>query len=185
MKERERTSVNGKYILVVGLAVFLSWVVHEFAHWLAGQILGNPMAMTLNTSYPTNGDYKEAWHANIISAAGPIITLLQAFLFYFLLMRQNTNKFLFPFLLACLYMRTLAGFLNFINLNDEGRISKDLGIGTFTLSAIVVSILFYFTYRVVKERRYSTKFVVLTILLIMFFSSVIVLLDQAMKIQLL
>ncbi len=51
----------------------------------------------LNTRYPKTGQYKENWHGTIISAAGPVVTLNQAFIFYFLL-RRGTGKLLFSFM---------------------------------------------------------------------------------------
>jgi hypothetical protein len=174
-------AITGRVVLVTAIAVLFTWMLHEFAHWLAGEALGNNMAMTLNTSYPVTGHYLAASHDSMVSAAGPIITIIQAGIFYVLLKRNRAA--LFPFLLTCLYMRSLAGVLNIINLNDEGRISKDLGLGTYTLPLIVVAILFYLVYRTVKSKGYSIKFIVGTVLLIMLFSSIIVLADQAMKLR--
>ncbi len=184
IQKKEQFSITIKYLFICGTAVLFSWLLHEFAHWCAGEVLGNNMAMTLNTSYPESGNYVANSHEILVSAAGPIATLIQAFVVYTLFKRSSTN-FLFPFLLTCLYMRVLAGALNTINLNDEGRISKALNIGTYTLSVIVVSILFYLTYKAVKWNRIKTKTVVITTVLIMLFSSIIILADQALKLKVL
>ena len=79
-------------------------------------------------------------------------------------------------------MRLLAGIMNFINPNDEGRISLDLGLGTFTLSILVVGFLFYLTYDISKIRGFKAKLIVTTTLLIMLFSSILILSDQALKV---
>ena len=171
------------YSIVVLAAVISTWLLHEFAHWCAGELLGNPMIMTLNTCYPATGRYEHPWHEHVISAAGPMVTLLQAFIFYRLIKKQP-GKLLFPFLLTCLYMRALAGMMNLIHLNDEGRISKALGIGSFTIPFLMFGILFYLVYDVVGKKEFSGKRIALTVLLIMIFSSGIILSDQSYGITL-
>lgn len=176
--------INFTYILVTLLAVSATWLVHEFAHWGVGELLGNEMVMTLNTCYPIAGNYLADWHEVAISAAGPAITILQAFIFYFLL-QKDKSTLLFPFLLTALYMRALAGVMNFINLNDEGRIGEQLGLGFFTLPFIVFGILFYLVYCIVTTKELGFKIVAGTTLLIMLFSSMLILLDQALRITVL
>ncbi len=166
---KAEAAIGYKYVLITMTAVVFSWMLHEFAHWIVGELLGNDMIMTLNTCYPKSGVYIANWHSAIISGAGPLITIAQALTVYYLLINKS-SKILFPFLLTCLYMRTLAGAMNFINLNDEGRISVDLGLGTYTLSIGIVAILFYLTYRISKKQKYTIKLMVVTILLIMLFS---------------
>lgn len=173
--------INLTYVLVTMVAVFLTWLFHEFAHWCVGEILGNEMVMTLNTCYPKSGRYLADWHSMAISAAGPLVTILQALIFYFLLKKSNSSV-LFSFLLTALYMRALAGIMNFINLNDEGRISDALGLSSFTLPFIVFGILFYLVYSIVTNKGLAAKFVTATILLIMLLSSILILSDQAFKI---
>jgi hypothetical protein len=67
--------------------------------------------------------------------------------------------------------------LNIINPNDEGRISKALGLGTFTLPVIMCAIpsLLYGLKR---------KFILITLGFVMFFSSIIILTDQYLHIRL-
>ena len=114
-----------KYTLITLLAVVFTWLFHEFMHWLTGEALGNKMVMTINSGYPESRQYVSSWHATVVSAAGPVATLVQAIVIYSLV-KTRYNLVLFPFLLTCLYMRTIAGFLNFINPNDEGRVGVDL-----------------------------------------------------------
>lgn len=149
-----------------------------------GELLGYDMAMTLNSSYSTDGQQKDG-HETLISAAGPFITLLQAIIFYFFLRKSDSSIFLFPFLITPLYMRALAGMMNVINLNDEGRISRDLGLGSFTLPTIMVVVLLYLTYDAVKMRKLRIRDVVITTVLIMIFSSILILSDQAFTIRIL
>jgi hypothetical protein len=82
--------ITGKYILVTGLAVLFSWLLHEFAHWTAGNMLGYKMVMSLNKNTPVNGFFKNDKDYQLVSAAGSFITLLQAFLVFFLMKKQKT-----------------------------------------------------------------------------------------------
>ena len=173
--------VSTKYIFITFIAVFFTWLLHEFTHWTVGELLGYKMALTLNTSYTKSGYYLQNWHDSLISIAGPIITLLEAVVCYFLLNR-SPNQYLFPFLLTCFYMRLLAGILSFINLNDEARVGKALGLGPFILPALITSILFYLTYNIVKSKAIKRNLFIPTILLIIFTSSMIIVADMMWKV---
>jgi ABC-type spermidine/putrescine transport system permease subunit II len=81
-------------------------------------------------------------------------------------------------------MRTLAGFMNLINLNDEGRISNALGLTPAFLPAVVTGILFYLVYTTIKAQHYKIRLVTSTVLLIMLFSSILILSDQAFNLVL-
>jgi len=133
-------TVNTAYVFITFLAVVATWEIHEFAHWLAGRILGYQMAMTLNKSYSLQGT--TAAHAQIISGAGPLVTLGEAVL-VFILMDRSNRRLLYPFLFTCFYCRLLAALISFRNLNDEARISKFLRIGTFTLPLLMTAALFF------------------------------------------
>ena len=64
-------TLNLYYILLIATAVFSSWILHEFGHFLLGNLLGYDMKMSLNRAYPLSGHYDNKWHYEIISAAGP------------------------------------------------------------------------------------------------------------------
>jgi hypothetical protein len=176
--------IDSRYVLVTLLATLFTWEVHELAHWLTGELLGNDMVMTLNTGYPEAGQYKHERNAILIDAAGPFITVLQAVVVY-MLIKKGRSLNLLPLLLAPFYMRTLAAFFNLINLNDEGRISKALGIGTFTLPIIVALVLFYMVYDAMKARRLPLRIIFVSLLIILVTSSILILSDQIFKIKLL
>lgn len=184
MMQVKDNKVGAKYILICLLAVVLSWVLHEFAHWITGVALGYDMTMTLNATYPTNRKMNSEADQQIMSAAGPLFTLLQAVVIY-ILMKSKQRKLLYPFLFTCLYMRLLAMGLSFINPNDEARISKYLGIGTFTLPLIVSAFLFLLVYRISKQYSFSKKFNAINVGLVMLFSSILVLADQAWHVRIL
>jgi hypothetical protein len=180
----ENQKINTRYIVMVLLGVLFTWEFHEFFHWLTGELLGNPMAMTLNTAYPVSGSYLKSWHEHVVSAAGPVATLLEA-LVVFLWIKRNNNFLLFPILFTCFYSRLMAGVMNFINPNDEGRLSLALGTDVFFLSILVVGSLAYLMYKSMKTLGLKTSQVIVTVCWIILFSSVIILSDQFFRIQIL
>ncbi len=176
--------ITGRYVLICCIAMLLSFVLHELAHWVAGQALGNDMALRLNSVYPVSGEYAQPQHYTMVSAAGPLFTLLQAILFW-LILRQVDRPALYPFLLTPLYMRMLATVMSLMNPNDEARISNELGLGTFTLPIIVCCFLFYIIADVNMRRHWRARFTWLTLALIVASSSMLILADQFLRIRLL
>ncbi|HVG41660.1 MAG TPA: hypothetical protein VM888_08615 [Chitinophagaceae bacterium] len=172
------------YILVLFVAAILTWLLHEWAHWLTGTLLGNKMVMTLNTSYPISKFYEEKGDKYLVDMAGPLITLMQAII-VFILMKYRNIKWLYPFLFVCFYIRLLAACLSFLNPNDEARVSKGLGLGTFTLPLLMVSILFFLIYSTSQRYHFSKKFNLVNLAFIILFTSVIILSDQFFHITLL
>lgn len=176
--------VNGKYIFFSGIAVFVSWVLHEMAHWAAGKLLGYDMIMGLNKASVVNGGFKSDCHYQMMSAAGPIFTLIEAVII-FMLMGQRRIFYLYPFLFTCFYMRLFATVISLRNPNDEARISKSLGIGTFTLPLIVTAILFFLVYKTSNRYQFSMKLNLITLVLTIFFSSILIGADQLFHIRIL
>jgi len=180
VSENSNPKIDKSYVAVLTVAVFLSWTFHELAHWAVGEYLGYKMVMTLNSGYPTNGQYSKDLHYQIISAAGPIFTLCEAFL-VFILMIQRKRILLYPFIFICFYMRLFATIISFRNPNDEARISTAIGIGTFTLPIIMTGVLFLLLLKISKKYRFDTKFNLANLGLIILFSSLIILTDMYFK----
>src|SRR3982751_5269560 len=105
--DKAKVEINKKYVSVFAIAVFLSWTLHEFAHWIVGECMGYKMIMTLNSCFPANRHYLKDLHYQIISAGGPIFTLCEAILIFILMTRQRIIL-LYPFLFTCFYMRLFA-----------------------------------------------------------------------------
>ncbi len=121
--------------------------------------------MSLNSTSYSKGQNPTGQHQQFISAAGPIITLVQAFI-AFLALKKAWNKFVYLFLLVPLFMRVLAGLMNVVNLNDEGRISHYLGIGTFTFSIVVCGLLVFKVFLTSKKYRLTGRFQLGSVLLL-------------------
>lgn len=143
---------SGTFYLLLFVAVPATFIIHEFAHWMTGELLGYSMMMSLNAVSPAEGVYRSAIDAMIVSAAGPLITILQAVIAYLLIRRSGRSVF-YPFLFVALFMRAAAMLVSIANPNDEARISMMLGIGTWTLPALVIAGLFVLTWMASRTLR--------------------------------
>ncbi len=162
-----------------------TWMLHEFTHWITSELLGYKAIMRLNSVSGIEGQNPTAWHQVYISAAGPLITIIQAITVFYLLQSRFWNKYLYTLLFTAFYMRLLAGLMNFINPNDEGRIGLFLEIGIFTLPLIVSGLLFYLVYTISKKYALNLRFHLWTTLIIMTISSILILTDQFVGINVL
>ena len=174
-----------KYVFATVGAVLFTWLLHEFTHWVTSELLGYEAIMRLNSVSPVAGQQQNEWHQIYISASGPIITLLQALFIYIVLKTKGWNKLIYSLLFVPLYMRLLAGIMNVIKPNDEGRISEFLDIGLYTLSILVSMFLFFLVYNISKKYSLNWKFNLWTVILIIVASSILILLDQFLKIRIL
>ncbi len=177
--------ISFKYILAGIVAVLFTWLIHEFTHWLVSELLGYDTVMSLNSASAVGGQNPTEFHRAIISISGPVITILQGMITFLFLRSRDWNKYLYPLLFTAFYMRLLAGFMNFINVNDEGRVSEYLDIGTFTLSILVSGFLFYLVYLISKEYSLNWKFQLATYIIVMVASSLLILTDQFLGIRIL
>ena len=172
-----------KFVLYSLFAVIFSFLIHELTHWTVGELFGYEMRMTLNTAYPNNGNYLKNWHYTVISAVGPLMTLIQAIAFYFII-KKTSNKNFFPFLFTAFYIELLSGIMNYRNPNDLGRIGRDLNIGLFTLPIVFVAMHYLLIYKTVKREKYDRKFILTTFVLILIFSSIWILTKQKYNVTL-
>ncbi|OEK04943.1 hypothetical protein [Roseivirga misakiensis] len=174
--------IRFNYVATLFIAVLISCFLHEFAHWITGEILGNRMSMSLNGANPISGEYPEQWHANIISIAGPLLTILQAIIFYYIIhKRQNIN--LYPFMFFPFVYRFAAGIANVFGANDEGRVGLSFGLGLYTISVVFSGLLLFLVWKVSTKYKLGLKFNLITFLLSAVFLFTIVFIDQYFKIK--
>jgi len=174
-----------KYILIGILAVFFTWMIHEFTHWLTSELLGHKNIMRLNATTIIQGQNPTEIDNAIISISGPIVTVLQGIIVFIFLNLKGWNKYIYTFLFTAFYMRFLAGLFNLIMANDEGRVGQFLGVGTYTLSIIISGILFYLVYKISSKYKLNWKFQSWTTIIIILASSVLIFLDQLFKFRIL
>lgn len=181
------TSITFKYIITAFAAVLGTWIIHEFAHWATAELLGYDSTMRLNSTNLIKGQEVSGWHRQLISAAGPIITMIQVVI-VFLLLKKNWSKSLYLLLFVGFYMRLLASIMNAVNPtspNDEGRISEYFGIGLYTIPILVSVFLFYLVFKISKQYQLPKKFQLVTYLIVTVYIAILVLSDQYFKIRIL
>ncbi len=124
------------FFLVLVLVFFVTNLLHESAHWLAGAAFGFDMQFGLNAVRylsPT-----EPWQRMVTDAAGPVYTILQGVLAW-VLVRRGASTTAFAFLYAAMFSRLTAGLVSVLHPNDEARVSLYFGLGKWTLPVLVAA----------------------------------------------
>lgn len=147
------------------IATFLTYIIHEGGHWLAGELLGYDMWVNINSAGLAQGSYTSEWHQQIVSIAGPFVTLVQAIIAFFLV-RKYKAVWAFAFLFAALMMRFVAMVVSLNNPNDEARVSEWLGLGPWTLFLLVVALLLVLTVKAGKIMKLGWRSYVLVYLFV-------------------
>lgn len=162
----KRNPLTLKYIITISVSVLLTFFFHELAHLLMGQSLGYEMVMDLNSVNLKKGQsYYSNWHRQLVSAAGPIFTIIQA-IFFLIIINKTKKILLYPFLFTAALMRFMATIISAITIaNDEARISEWLGIGKMTLPIIVTLLLITFCIKTTKSIKLNWKFNLITFLI--------------------
>lgn len=130
-----------KTITSIIIIVLLSFIVHEAAHFAMALTLEYEATATIN-HVRTVGPV-EPVHAILIAAAGPVLTYIQGII-GFLMARYGASMMGLHLIVVAAFQRLFAAIVSINNPNDEMRISLDLGIGQWTLPAIVVGSLLVF-----------------------------------------
>ena len=141
-----KSKVIIRLMLVFLLAAYASYLFHEFGHWLVGTLLGNEMAMSLNGAWPKSGTFLKESHSLYFSIGGPSFTILQAVIALTIIEKYKT-LFAYPFLVFPFIFRVFSLTLGEFSAQDEAGISATLGLGKYTVSFVVCSILLALLWR--------------------------------------
>ncbi len=172
-----------KYVAVLIVASLLTFFFHEMFHWIGYQLLGYDAGFTLNGAGVKDSSISlTKTHRIITSALGPIFTIIQAVVFFFIL-KKRKNILLYPFLFLPFVMRLGAGWANRFQPNDEGRISLDLGLNLYVVSAVVVAFLFYLIFKISRENKISWVLNLITLVLSLLLLLGIAFIDFKFKIR--
>ena len=172
-----------RFLVVWFGAALLTAIVHELGHWTAGTLLGNQMTLSLNAALVV-GEYRQDWHAHLVSAAGPLVTITQAALCYTLI-RRGREATLMPLLLTAFVYRAMAGVMNLVNPNDEGRLSVWLGLEMWVLPAAVTGGLLWLLVDAVRRTDYGLTRSVVAAVVAVHLLGLLVLVDQNWSLRLL
>lgn len=137
------------------LCILITHYLHELGHALTAVTLGYEVSMTSNVVRPLAGAYQSELHSNLISLAGPLVTIViatAAFIF------RAKLKFLAPIILwNTLTMRLLAAVVSLKNPNDKAAVSANLGLGDWTLPAMVCVFLLTLFVIAARERKLGLR----------------------------
>ena len=148
--------MNWRHIPLFIFATLATYVLHEAAHWGAGKALGYDMWVNINSAGLAEGRYQKEWHAQFVSAAGPLITLAQAIIGFVLVLKIKSVS-AFAFLFAALIMRMTAMAVSLSNPNDEARVSEWLGLGPWALFVLVIAILLVMTIKAGSKLKFGWR----------------------------
>lgn len=122
------------FFLTLVLVFFVTNLLHEGAHWLAGAAFGFDMQFGLNAVRYLSP--AEPWQRMVADAAGPLFTIVQGIVAY-ALVRRSASTTAFAFLYTAAFSRLTAGLVSVLHPNDEARVSLFLGLGKWSLPVLV------------------------------------------------
>jgi len=125
---------------------FLTYLFHEFGHWIVGEMLGNDMVLSLNNANARSGYYIDNAHVLYISMGGPAFTILQAIIFLAII-EKSKSIYAYPVVFFAAFSRFFSVVFGGFSLQDEARISSMLDINIYTVAIIVLLVLFLIVWR--------------------------------------
>lgn len=143
------------YLLFIPIA-FFSYIFHEFGHWIVGEFLGNEMILSLNYAWPKAGHYLFESHNLYVSIGGPAFTVLLAVVSLLILEKYSTI-YAYPVLFFQFVLRFFSLVFGGFSQQDEARISSLMGIGTYTVAIIVLTILLLIVIRASYKLKIELK----------------------------
>ncbi|MCF6293195.1 MAG: hypothetical protein L3J04_07375 [Robiginitomaculum sp.] len=176
MSKTSPAKVGIIWYLFLGLVVVLGFLFHEAAHWLAGEALGNEMAMSIGRAWPIDGNYLLPIHAPVISFAGPIFTILVALLGMYVAIRYSA-LWGYALVFSSFMFRALAFLVSINNPNDEARISLYFGLPWFVLPAIVALGLLWITIKTSRSLQIGWRTNVLAYVVVSAVVTVLIMAD--------
>jgi hypothetical protein len=170
------------YYIAIPIIGLLSFLVHEFGHWAAGEAVGLDMWMTLNKAGTAPGQSPAQWQQLIIAAAGPLVSVFIALVGYRLAI--STGSFLaFGIVFSQMLFRWIAGGITAFgnNPNDEASVGVILGLGPYPITAAVGLLLLWMTWDLARRLRPGWKHILGTYLLSSAVVTAIVMSDNLMR----
>lgn len=143
------------YLLFIPVAYF-SYLLHEFGHWIVGEILGNDMIYSLNYVWPRAGHYLTESHNLYVSIGGPAFTLLLA-VASLLILEKYSTIYVYPVLFFQFVLRFFSLVFGGFSQQDEARISSIMGLGTYTVGIIILLLLLLIVIRASYKLKIDLK----------------------------
>lgn len=146
MTEKEDKIINLKLILLFIPVAYATYLLHEFGHWVVGELLGNDMTYSLNFVWPKSGYYLKSSHNLYVSIGGPAFTIFLSLIFLLVIEKFKTI-YAYPVVFFQFFCRFFSLIFGGFSKQDEARISAILELGTYTVAIMVLLILFLIIWR--------------------------------------
>lgn len=143
------------FLLFIPVA-YVSYLFHEFGHWVVGEVLGNDMVYSLNYVWPNNGYYIGASHDLYVSIGGPAFTILLSMLFLMIIEKYRI-PYAYPFVFFQMFTRFFSLAFGGFSIQDEAKISAILELGTYTVAIIVFLLLLLMVLRASYKLKIGLK----------------------------
>jgi hypothetical protein len=139
MSADTKSRFNVLVFLLLIPASYITFLFHEFGHWIIGEFLGNDMIYSLN-GVRTTGGFLNSYDSLYVILGGPLFTIFQA-IFFLIIIEKFKTIYAYPFVFFPVFMRFITLTLGRFSGQDEAKISTILNIGTYTIALIVLGIL--------------------------------------------
>jgi len=140
------SQITWKVALFIIPIAFLTYLFHEFGHWMFGELLGNDMTLSLNNSAPKSGNFIKDSHALWSAIGGPAFTILQALIFL-LITKIMKSIYAYTIVFFAVFSRFFSILFGGFSLQDEARISSMLHTNEYLIAMIVLLLLFILLWR--------------------------------------
>ena len=154
MSDKSRIQVGLGFYLSLLLLVPVSYLLHEFGHWAAGEMLGVDMWMSLNKAGPVADAYPGEDIAILISLGGPAVTVaIGIFAYFYAIMFRSVVAY--GILYIQFLFRGIAGGISMMGThpNDEAAAGLALGVGIYPITLGVMAFLLILTWDAARRLR--------------------------------
>ena len=156
INDLKESQINWIVIISFIPIAFITYLFHEFGHWIFGEILGNEMTISLNNSAPKSGYFIKESHALWSAIGGPLFTIIQAFVFL-LITWKTKSIYAYSIVFFAVFSRFFSIVFGGIDLQDEAGIALLLNTNKYFIAAIVLTILFLILWRCNRIMKLNTK----------------------------
>jgi len=155
-RDLNESQINWKVIILFIPIAFITYIFHEFGHWLLGELSGNDMTLSLNNSSPKSGYFINDSHALWSAIGGPVFTIIQALVFL-LITWKTKSIYAYSIVFFAVFSRFFSIVFGGIDLQDEAVIAAMLDTNKYFIAAIVLTILFLILWRCNRIMKLNTK----------------------------
>ncbi len=155
-RDLNESQINWKVIILFIPIAFITYIFHEFGHWLLGELSGNDMTLSLNNSSPKSGYFINDSHALWSAIGGPVFTIIQALVFL-LITWKTKSIYAYSIVFFAVFSRFFSIVFGGIDLQDEAGIASMLDTNKYFIAAIVLTILFLILWRCNRIMKLNMK----------------------------